>query len=101
MITTGHLAKRFPLLKPHLNELFSLSYDPNTIDSERYARKARALAKACANAMSARETSTAATQVHTLFVGLHRRLDWSAPVAINAHLIANTLQAADILSEEG
>ena len=101
MISTYHLRTSFPLLTNHVMELLELAYRPNTVDNERYARKARALAKACANTMSARETTNAATQVRTLFTGLHRRLDWDTPVAINAHLIANTIQAADILSEEG
>ena len=98
--TTSTITARFPQIKAHLNWLYSLAYDPNTIDSERYARKTRALVKACANVMLTLETSTEVTQIHTLFTGLHRKLDWEAPVTTNAELIDSTLRAAEILSAQ-
>ena len=92
------LCARFPIIFADAHTLLDLANNPRTIDNERYARKARSLAKWCADAMRARETSTAATQVRTIFVGLHRLLDWDTPVAINAHLIRTALDAADELS---
>ena len=96
---TNNLITRFPLTKPHLNTLYGISHDPNTIDRSRYARKARALVKRCSDTLGICETSDVATQVRTLFVGLHRSLDWNAPVAHNVRLIAITLKAAEIICD--
>ena len=98
--TTSAIAARFPQIKAHLNTLYGLAHDPSTVDNERYARKTRALVKQCTNEMLELETSTEVTQIHTLFTGLHRKLDWEAPVTTNAELIDSTLRAAEILSAQ-
>lgn len=94
---TSAVRTNFPDISDHVGELIRLAFNPQTVDDERYARRARALAKTCAEAIDDDETTMTATQIRTLFVGLHRRLDWDAPVWRNANLIAGTLMAAETL----
>ena len=96
-ITTTAVSTAYPDIADHISELEQLADNPQTVDNERYARKTRAFAKACAEAIDDDETTMTAHQIRTLFVGLHRRLDWDAPVWRNASLIASTLGAAEVL----
>lgn len=100
-ITATAASTNFPDIADYISELEQLAHHPQTVDNERYARKTRALAKACADAIDDDETTMTAHQIRTLFVGLHRRLGWDTPVWRNASLIASVLGAADTLCGGG